>query len=603
MFKKSKKIESIESFNTREIHHVARISLFYKLFDRSLINLIVAIIVVAGITFGIMQTGQNHDLLLASFSKSVDANNFTVVTGGKWTVNGHYYELKDPVALVSGDDSSVAPTGVVGNANITTYNTTLPDQNWSLKTRLRGTDVGHPFTGYSVIFGFADISNYYFANFSSSSTSTTNGIFQIKGGIETKLANFNSTSKVNKFYNVELDKAGQSITVLNDGNQLASVVALNLGSGHVGFGSISNGVDVLRLQVTSPNPVPTPTPTPTPAPTPTPTPNPIYSCDSLAAQQTAGTQGYIFSVNTTATNGASVNSYVYNFGDGSTLVTSNQSTVSHTYSTGNFMANVEVKFNVSGQVVAVNSRSCVVAISVSQPAPTPTPTPTPTPAGSLDSFFKPAFNGTPFCHFSNQNYAISGSTLTISYAAGSSAPSAGAPYGGAQTCIPSSTGPQPGMTLNYSVRFPIGFQFVKGGKLPGLYGGVEPFSGGSHNAGGWSMRLMWRTGGAGEVYSYTANTTGYGDEYGKGNFNWQADGNWHTVSEHVTINTPGASNGSVTLTYDGKQVISQTGIDVTNTATPVSGLFFSTFYGGHDTTWSPTTNQTLDFSNFSVSAN
>jgi hypothetical protein len=157
------------------------------------------------------------------------------------------------------------------------------------------------------------------------------------------------------------------------------------------------------------------------------------------------------------------------------------------------------------------------------------------------------------------------------------------------------------MALTYSVRFPVGFQFIKGGKMPGLYGGVEPFSGGSHNANGWSMRLMWRTGGAGEVYSYTANTTGYGDEYGKGSFFWQADGQWHTVTERVTINSPGQSNGTVTLAYDGKQVISQNGIDVTNRAVPVNGLFFSTFYGGHDKTWAPTANESIDFTNFSVS--
>jgi hypothetical protein len=157
------------------------------------------------------------------------------------------------------------------------------------------------------------------------------------------------------------------------------------------------------------------------------------------------------------------------------------------------------------------------------------------------------------------------------------------------------------MTLTYSVRFPGGFQFVKGGKLPGIYGGEEPFSGGRHSSDGWSIRLMWRADGAGEVYSYTANTTGTGDDYGRGNFSWQADGNWHTVSEHVTINTPGASDGSVTLSYDGKQVIHQTGIDVTKTDTPAAGLFFSTFYGGHDSSWAPTADESISFKDFSIS--
>jgi len=236
------------------------------------------------------------------------------------------------------------------------------------------------------------------------------------------------------------------------------------------------------------------------------------------------------------------------------------------------------------------------------PTPTPTPAPTPTPGSggsTLPTFFGPGFNSNAyFCTFQQQNIAINGSALTVSYPAGSSAPSAGAPYGGAQICEPFAAGPAMDATLNYDVRFPVGFQFVKGGKLPGLYGGVEPFSGGGHNASGWSMRLMWRAGGAGEVYGYISTTTGYGDDWGRGNFNYLADGNWHHITEHVHVNTPGQSDGYVTLAYDGVQVVNQTGLAVTTTNTPISGLFFSTFYGGHDTTWAPTANMHIDFANF-----
>jgi hypothetical protein len=191
--------------------------------------------------------------------------------------------------------------------------------------------------------------------------------------------------------------------------------------------------------------------------------------------------------------------------------------------------------------------------------------------------------------------------LTVTYAQGSSAPSAGAPYGGAQICVPLAGGAASDATLSYDVRFPVGFQFVKGGKLPGMYGGVEPFSGGSHNPNGWSMRLMWRTNGAAEVYGYISTSTGYGDSWGRGNFSFQADGQWHHLAEHIHLNTPGQSDGYVTLSYDGSTGINQTGLAITTTATPISGLFFSTFYGGHDSTWSPTADMHLDFANFHAS--
>jgi hypothetical protein len=191
--------------------------------------------------------------------------------------------------------------------------------------------------------------------------------------------------------------------------------------------------------------------------------------------------------------------------------------------------------------------------------------------------------------------------LTVTYPAGSSAPSAGAPYGGAQLCEAFAGGGARDATLSYDVRFPVGFQFVKGGKLPGMYGGVQPFSGGRHSPKGWSMRLMWRADGAAEVYGYISNSTGYGDAWGSGNFSFQADGQWHHVAEHIHLNTPGQSDGYVTLSYDGSTHVTQTGLDITMTDTPIDGLFFSTFYGGHDSTWSPSADMHLDFANVHAS--
>ena len=48
-------------------------------------------------------------------------------------------------------------------------------------------------------------------------------------------------------------------------------------------------------------------------------------------------------------------------------------------------------------------------------------------------------------------------------------------------------------TAEYQVMFPIGFDFVKGGKLPGLCGGTSPAGGKkSDGSDGFSARIMWR---------------------------------------------------------------------------------------------------------------
>ena len=56
------------------------------------------------------------------------------------------------------------------------------------------------------------------------------------------------------------------------------------------------------------------------------------------------------------------------------------------------------------------------------------------------------------------------------------------------------------VTLEYSVFFPVHFDWVKGGKLPGLFGGHTGCSGGASASDCFSTRLMWRPQGVGELY-------------------------------------------------------------------------------------------------------
>lgn len=56
------------------------------------------------------------------------------------------------------------------------------------------------------------------------------------------------------------------------------------------------------------------------------------------------------------------------------------------------------------------------------------------------------------------------------------------------------------VALEYSVFFPADFDWVQGGKLPGIYGGKVGCSGGDAAVTCFSTRLMWRAGGAGELY-------------------------------------------------------------------------------------------------------
>ncbi|HEV2376308.1 MAG TPA: hypothetical protein VGS19_29575 [Streptosporangiaceae bacterium] len=159
----------------------------------------------------------------------------------------------------------------------------------------------------------------------------------------------------------------------------------------------------------------------------------------------------------------------------------------------------------------------------------------------------------------------------------------------------------PTVDLMYWYKFPVGFDFGRqtAGKMPGLYGGVPGCeSGGQHCSGGWSTRYMWRGGSPtdpdGELYFYSAAGSGFGADLCLGNWHFAADGKWHSIEQLVNVQT-----GQMTIWSDGG---STPVCSVQHTlGTPVSGIFFSTFHGGHDTSWSPSHTTTDEFADFTLS--
>ena len=263
---------------------------------------------------------------------------------------------------------------------------------------------------------------------------------------------------------------------------------------------------------------------------------------------------------------------------------------------------------------------CTSAVTTPPPSSTPstqpTAPPTASPTGSPSpisqpppvagafpvAYFAPDFTGPATRTFTKQFIVQYGSIVETTYPAGSSAPSSGVP-GGAQARLPMAIGPVDNATLTYQLLFPVGTQWVKGGKLPGLCGG-QCWTGSNNGPGGWSTRFMWRAGGAGEVLLSDATTTGYGTDLGRGSWTFLADGQWHTLTQTIHLNTPGLPDGTIDVTYNGVHVAQFTGITFRgagDTNEHIDSLMFTTFYGGHDSTWAPTVTQHFDFAAFLVS--
>jgi len=212
----------------------------------------------------------------------------------------------------------------------------------------------------------------------------------------------------------------------------------------------------------------------------------------------------------------------------------------------------------------------------------------------FDNFSLEAGTGEPFARF-----------LRVSYPKGTSSPrgsrAAGVKEGGGQFYGTLEGGPVDALYLRYYLRFPAEFQFVKGGKLPGFYGGTEVSGGRIPNGtNGFSTRFMWRTEGQGEVYAYLPSSDTFGTSLGRGDFSF-ARGKWQCIEQQVVLNTPGVANGAVRAWLDGKLVYQNEQLLYrTVSSLQIEGVFFSTFFGGGDSSWAPESDQHADFAHFAT---
>jgi hypothetical protein len=192
-----------------------------------------------------------------------------------------------------------------------------------------------------------------------------------------------------------------------------------------------------------------------------------------------------------------------------------------------------------------------------------------------------------------------GQRLRVNFALGQIGPEAGGagwrmPFGKHETA-----------EMSYTLRFSKDFDFVKGGKLPGLCGGPENVSGGrlANGQNGFSARLMWRRDGRGEAYVYHKNQKGdYGDSFAfPSDFRFPTD-TPVKVRLAVSMNTPGKRNGALRVWIDEKLLVERSDMEWRSVDSfGVDGLYFETFHGGGDKSWAPTKPCWAEFGELRVS--
>lgn len=163
--------------------------------------------------------------------------------------------------------------------------------------------------------------------------------------------------------------------------------------------------------------------------------------------------------------------------------------------------------------------------------------------------------------------------------------------------------------LKYKLFVPARFDFVKGGKLPGLAGGTGN-TGGHIPTGrdGWSVRFMFKE--AGKLCAY-AYYPGMREQFGekmflkKGEqfFQFPID-QWVEITLRIEMNDPGHENGSLECRVDNELLLQKNDMEFRRSENLRADHFlFSTFFGGAGKSWAPGKDCELFFKDIVVSGN
>lgn len=150
--------------------------------------------------------------------------------------------------------------------------------------------------------------------------------------------------------------------------------------------------------------------------------------------------------------------------------------------------------------------------------------------------------------------------------------------------------------LEYEIFFDKDFEWVNGGKLPGLISGSpktvavgcvkQPIN-------GWSLRTMWRNKARAELYSYDQSRITNGNKCGNtcdSHDNVFTKNEWINVKMYIKLNTAANKSDGVAKLYIQNKLILQVNNIMfrgVSTGATIGSVSFQTFYGGHTSFWSP----------------
>jgi hypothetical protein len=163
--------------------------------------------------------------------------------------------------------------------------------------------------------------------------------------------------------------------------------------------------------------------------------------------------------------------------------------------------------------------------------------------------------------------------------------------------------------IQYKVKFLSDFNFVLGGKLPGIGGGSLPTGGMVADEKGFTVRAMWFGNDGGAVQYVYYMDKGLEKKWGE-RTSWMKNGEslcfkpgkWHTVKMRVKMNSSDKKDGIIQSWLDGDMVMNQKRRFRNDDKMGTDTFIFTTFFGGNTPDWASTKEEKIRFSDFIISS-
>jgi hypothetical protein len=160
-------------------------------------------------------------------------------------------------------------------------------------------------------------------------------------------------------------------------------------------------------------------------------------------------------------------------------------------------------------------------------------------------------------------------------------------------------------TLEFKIKFSPGYDFKKGGKIPGLAGGNTPAGRENVNGKGFTSRFMWKSKGKFIAYLYDMDKNdGDAGRNIKSGFKFET-GVWYTIKQRIKLNTGQNNDGILQVWVNEEPVIDRNDLAfmMESPNNNIDSIAFSSFLGGSDATWSPDRDSIVVFKDFRYTIN